>query len=119
MFLFIFFWIIWVVLLAAAILLVINAPKCKPLPEQKWYHDTALYKMDPKVLSNNGLEGVTENVKYLKNLKSSILMTNMLTVDPKTLFESEKFDSMVESLHDAGLSFVQLILIANPFDNLS
>jgi len=115
MFLFIFFWIIWVVLLAAAILLVINAPKCKPLPEQKWYHDTALYKMDPKVLSNNGLEGVTENVKYLKNLKSSILMTNMLTVDPKTLFESEKFDSMVESLHDAEIK----VLVDMPISSLS
>jgi len=115
MFLFVFFWVIWVVLLAAAVLLVINADKCKPMPKPKWYQDTVLYQMDHKQLSDNGLQGVTDNVKYLKNLKSSILMTNMLTVDPNTLFESEKFSSVIDSLHNAELK----VLVDMPISSVS
>ena len=51
--LFVLFWILWVGMLVAAILIVVNAPKCKPIPELEWYKDTVLYKAEPKEFADN------------------------------------------------------------------
>ena len=55
--LFIIFWIIWFAMLIGAILIVINAPRCKPEPKQQWYKDNIAYEVNPKEFAG-GIKGI-------------------------------------------------------------
>lgn len=54
--LFIIFWIAWVAMLVGAILIVVNAPRCKPEPVQQWYKDDVVYEVDAKQFAD-GFKG--------------------------------------------------------------
>lgn len=61
--LFALFWIIWVAMLVASIVIIINAPKC-PSPEPKqWWQKNPMYKMD--VADFNDFEGIRSELDYL------------------------------------------------------
>merc|ERR1712137_967167 len=64
--LFILFWVIWVAMLAASIIIIIYAPKC-PSPEPKeWWQKNAMYKVDVKNFGEDGtLNGLKENLDLL------------------------------------------------------
>ena len=53
MVLFLLFWASWIAMLVAAIMVVYNAPKCKPLPTTEWYQNTVFYKVDPAHLASD------------------------------------------------------------------
>jgi len=46
--LFIAFWLAWVAMLAAAIVIIIFAPKCPEKPDLKWYETETIYQVQPK-----------------------------------------------------------------------
>lgn len=50
--LFIVFWLAWIGMLVAAILIVVNAPRCKPEPKPEWYQDTIVYEVNTKNFAN-------------------------------------------------------------------
>jgi len=61
--LFALFWVIWVAMLVASIVIIINAPKC-PSPEPKqWWQKNAMYKMD--VGEFKDFEGIRAEQDYL------------------------------------------------------
>jgi len=64
--LFILFWVIWVAMLAASIIIIIYAPKC-PSPEPKeWWQKNAMYKVDVKNFGEDGtLNGLKDNLDLL------------------------------------------------------
>merc|ERR1712121_474141 len=70
-FLFVLFWIIWVAMLVASVVIIIYSPKC-PSPEPKqWWQKSPLYKMDISTFKdsnndNNGdLTGIKSKLDYL------------------------------------------------------
>jgi len=63
--LFIFFWIIWVAMLVASIVIIIYAPKC-PSPEPKeWWQKNSMYKIDVKNFDDGTLNGLKNNLDLL------------------------------------------------------
>merc|ERR1712226_1234700 len=64
--LFALFWIIWVAMLVASIVIIIQAPKC-PSPEPKeWWQKNAMYKVDVKNFGEDGtLNGLKDNLDLL------------------------------------------------------
>ena len=61
--LFALFWVIWVAMLVASIVIIINAPKC-PSPEPKqWWQKNAMYKVD--VRKFNDFDGIRNELDYL------------------------------------------------------
>lgn len=43
-------------MLVGAILIVVNAPRCKPEPVQQWYKDDVVYEVEPKQFAD-GFKG--------------------------------------------------------------
>jgi len=43
-------------MLVGAILIVVNAPRCKPEPQPQWYQDTVVYELNAKEFAG-GLKG--------------------------------------------------------------
>jgi len=61
--LFALFWIIWVAMLVASIVIIIQAPKC-PSPEPKqWWQKNAMYKVDVEKFEN--FAGIQDEMDYL------------------------------------------------------
>merc|ERR1711874_56656 len=61
--LFALFWVIWVAMLVASIVIIINAPKC-PSPEpNQWWQKNAMYKVD--VRKFNDFDGIRNELDYL------------------------------------------------------
>lgn len=51
------FWLGWVGMLAGAIVIIVQAPRCKPIPEMNWWNEGPLYQVsDPEAFSD-GLAG--------------------------------------------------------------
>lgn len=70
--LFILFWLVWVGMLVGAIVIVIQAPRCKPDPELQWYQKEIGYVVDET------FGDVAEHVDYLKALGTkSVIMKGM------------------------------------------
>lgn len=104
--LFILFWILWVGMLAAAILIVINAPKCKPKPDTEWYQDTVLYKVDPANYDKD-YKGMADHMRYIKDLKTSLLLSNVMGDDMmKAKGEEKSFNNLVEKAHESNIKVV-------------
>lgn len=104
--LFILFWILWVGMLAAAILIVINAPKCKPKPQTEWYQDTVLYKVDPANYDED-YKGMADHMRYIKDLKTSLLLSNVMgddMVNPKG--DGKAFNDLVNKAHESNIKVV-------------
>lgn len=107
-FLFIIFWVVWVGMLAAAVLIVYNAPKCKALPETEWYQNTVLYKVSPgQYTPEQNYQGMLKHMKYVKNLRTSLLLSDVMGEDmgaPKG--DSASFDQLVVKAHEYNVKVV-------------
>ncbi len=45
-------------MLAGAIVIIVQAPRCKPIPEMNWWNEGPLYQIsDVNEFSENGLKG--------------------------------------------------------------
>jgi len=97
--LFMLFWVVWVAMLVAAVMIVINAPKCKPTPKVEWYQDAVVYKADPKKLAG-GYKAMAKHMKYIKDQKTALLLTNVQSEDMKVLGDSDNFDAMVKKANE-------------------
>lgn len=79
MVLFILFWVIWVVMLISAVFIVINAEKCKPIPQVQWYQDSVFVKFDAERFG--GLKELAGKTDYFKDMKSSIVLKKVVSED--------------------------------------
>lgn len=66
--LFILFWLVWVGMLVGAIVIVIQAPRCKPDPELEWYQKEIGYVVDET------FGDAAEHIDYVKDLGPKTLI---------------------------------------------
>lgn len=53
----ILFWLGWVGMLAGAIVIIVQAPRCKPIPEMNWWNDGPLYQIPDSKSFSDGIKG--------------------------------------------------------------
>ena len=68
----ILFWVAWFAMLAAAIVIIIVAPKCPPRPNLDWWQKSAVYQVYPRSFQDTNDDGVGD-------LKGEILSTVLKT----------------------------------------
>merc|ERR1712115_556933 len=81
--LFVLFWIIWVAMLVASVVIIIYAPKC-PSPEPKqWWQKNAMYKVDVGTFTD--LNGVQDELDYLVGSGvGTLYLTSFIMATPGT-----------------------------------
>ncbi|KAM9500250.1 amino acid transporter heavy chain SLC3A2-like [Clarias gariepinus] len=113
------FWLGWIGMLAGAVVIIVQAPRCKPIPEMHWWDEGLLYKIaDVKGYSDNikGLESKLDSLNQLKvkglilgpihNVQADQLSTLQLDdIDP-TVGEQKDLESLLERAHKKSMSIV-------------
>lgn len=90
--LFVFFWVGWLAMLVAAIVIIVLAPRCPYKPDLKWYNTDVVYEITPRSFmdsdgdGNGDLKGVQEQFPYLASI-------GMKTLWIHSLFDSKFKDS--------------------------
>jgi len=104
-FLFVLFWIIWVAMLVASVVIIIYSPKC-PSPEPKqWWQKSPLYKMDISELKDDK-PSLNEKLDYLVSTGIGTLYLTDVFQSPKRATKSldisnfERVNSAYGSLDD-------------------
>ncbi|KAG1959286.1 4F2 cell-surface antigen heavy chain-like [Pimephales promelas] len=114
------FWLGWVGMLAGAIVIIVQAPRCKPIPEMNWWNEGLLYQIsDVNAFSDNGLKGVEEKLDYLSQMKVKGLVlgpihtvqadqpsTLELTAINPEIGSISELTSLMERAHRKGISIV-------------
>ncbi|KAJ4921225.1 hypothetical protein JOQ06_021913, partial [Pogonophryne albipinna] len=115
------FWLGWLGMLGAAVLIVLQAPRCRDLPAINWWNEGPLYQVgDIQAFSDTrDLKGVEQKISSLSQLKVRGLVLGPVHVapadDPMSLrFEEvsseagslEQFKSLVQAAHKKGISVV-------------
>lgn len=72
----ILFWLGWVGMLAGAIVIIVQAPRCKPIPEMNWWNEGPLYQISDAKSFSDGIKGKYTTFLFLllpfeKNLQAS------------------------------------------------
>ncbi|XP_044040657.1 solute carrier family 3 member 2a [Siniperca chuatsi] len=113
------FWLGWVGMLAGAIVIIVQAPRCKPIPEMNWWNEGPLYQIsDPEAFSD-GLAGVEARLDDVNQLKVKGLVLgplhtvqadqlhtlNLEEIDPSQ-GTKESLLAVVEKAHKKGISVV-------------
>nr|XP_019951353.1 PREDICTED: 4F2 cell-surface antigen heavy chain [Paralichthys olivaceus] len=65
----ILFWLGWIGMLAGAVAIIVQAPRCKPIPEMNWWNEGPLYQIPDVVAFANGMEGVETKLDAMNQLK--------------------------------------------------
>ncbi|XP_051757258.1 4F2 cell-surface antigen heavy chain-like [Ctenopharyngodon idella] len=114
------FWLGWVGMLAGAIVIIVQAPRCKPIPEMNWWNEGLLYQIsDVSAFSDNGLKGVEEKLDYLSQMKVKGLVLGpihtvqadqsstleLTSINPEFGPESQ-LTSLLDRAHRKGISIV-------------
>ncbi|XP_057182945.1 4F2 cell-surface antigen heavy chain-like isoform X3 [Triplophysa rosa] len=114
------FWLGWVGILAGAVVIIEQAPRCKPIPEMNWWNEGPLYQIsNVKDFSDRGLKGVEEKLDYLNQLKVKGLVLgpihtvqadqlsslNLTSIKSEVGTENE-LRSLLDQAHKKGISIV-------------
>ncbi|KAH1167911.1 4F2 cell-surface antigen heavy chain [Mauremys mutica] len=93
----ILFWLGWLGMLAGAIVIIVQAPRCKELPPQEWWHKGGIYRIqaleafqDSDADGVGDLAGVEQRIDYLSSLKVKGLVIGPIHVNtPDTLADTD------------------------------
>ncbi|XP_039219330.1 4F2 cell-surface antigen heavy chain isoform X2 [Crotalus tigris] len=84
------FWLGWLGMLAGAIAIIVQAPRCKDLPKQDWWQKGGIYRIlqvegfqDSGSDGTGDLAGVKERMSYLSKLKVKGFVIGPLHVNPE------------------------------------
>ncbi|CAB1435882.1 unnamed protein product [Pleuronectes platessa] len=115
----ILFWLGWIGMLAGAIAIIVQAPRCKPLPEMNWWNEGPLYQIPDVVAFADGMEGVEAKLDAMNQLKvkglvlgplHSIQVDQPSTLDLKVIDPTQGKESelvaVLEKAHKKGISVV-------------
>lgn len=72
------FWLGWVGMLAGAIVIIVKAPHCKPIPEMNWWNEGPLYQISDFVAFSGGLAGRVLNITFIPDKLFILRMTPYL-----------------------------------------
>ncbi|XP_033734757.1 probable maltase [Pecten maximus] len=88
-FLFVLFWVGWLAMLIAAIVIIVLAPRCPYRPDTKWYDENTAYQVYPKSFKDSSesqstepsagvgdLKGLSSKLPYFKDLGVKSLYIN-------------------------------------------
>ncbi|XP_032357018.1 4F2 cell-surface antigen heavy chain [Etheostoma spectabile] len=115
------FWLGWLGMFGGAVLIILQAPRCRDLPPTEWWSGGPLYRIgDIRVFSPTGdLKGVEQKLGSLSQLKVRGLLLGPVHVAPpdeavSLRFEEispelgtlEQFRSLVQAAHRKGISVV-------------
>ncbi|KAL0994120.1 hypothetical protein UPYG_G00117980 [Umbra pygmaea] len=97
----ILFWLGWLGMLAGAVAIIVQAPRCKDLPDMNWWNYGALYQIgDVQSFSESqNLKGIEEKIDSLGQLKVKGLVIGPIHVAPANNPENLDF---LEISTDAG-----------------
>ncbi|XP_058481940.1 solute carrier family 3 member 2a [Solea solea] len=115
----ILFWLGWVGMLAGAIVIIVQAPRCKPIPEMNWWNEGPLYQVPDLEAFSDGLKGAEAKLDVINQLKVKGLVLGPLhtvqsdnpatleltTINPSQGKETELV-AVMEKAHKKGLSIV-------------
>ncbi|XP_010898832.1 solute carrier family 3 member 2b [Esox lucius] len=88
----ILFWLGWLGMLAGAVAIIVQAPRCKELPAMNWWNYGPLYQIDVQAFSESkNLKGVEEKIDSLGQLKVKGLIIGPIHVAPPNQPESLDF----------------------------
>lgn len=122
------FWLGWLGMLAGAVVIIVRAPRCRELPEQRWWHKGALYRIgDLQAFVGpdaGGIAGLKSHLEYLstlkvkglvlgpihKNQKDEVNETDLKQINP-TLGSQEDFKDLLQS---AKKKSIRIILDLTP-----
>jgi neutral and basic amino acid transporter 1 len=120
------FWLAWIAMFAAAIIIVATSPKCPPKPSRTWWQSKVCYQVWTKSFqdtNNDGvgdIPGITQRLKQLASLKiTSIWPVPLLrtlkgsgydvldfkAVDPQ-LGTMQELQTLIDEAHKQNLKFV-------------
>ncbi|XP_070710776.1 amino acid transporter heavy chain SLC3A2-like [Pempheris klunzingeri] len=113
------FWLGWVGMLAGAIVIIVQAPRCKPIPEMNWWNEGPLYQVSDLEAFSEGMAGVEEKLDAINQLKVKGLVLgplhtvqadqpstlNLEEIDPTQGREAELV-AVLEKAHKKGISVV-------------
>uniref|UniRef100_A0A667XZK0 Solute carrier family 3 member 2b n=1 Tax=Myripristis murdjan TaxID=586833 RepID=A0A667XZK0_9TELE len=113
------FWLGWLGMLVAAVVLILQAPPCRDLPELNWWNKGPLYQIGDVQAFSQNLKGLEQRLESLEQLKVKGLVLGPIHVapadQPKDLrFEEispdagnlEQFKGLVKAAHKKGISVV-------------
>ncbi|TNN53255.1 4F2 cell-surface antigen heavy chain [Liparis tanakae] len=115
----ILFWLGWLGMLAGAIAIIVQAPRCKPIPEMNWWNEGPLYQISDVEAFSEGLAGVEEKLDEINKLKVKGLVLGPLhtvqadqlntldlqAIDP-TQGTEKALVAVLEKAHKKGISVV-------------
>ncbi|XP_068569612.1 solute carrier family 3 member 2a [Cebidichthys violaceus] len=113
------FWLGWLGMLAGAIVIIVQAPRCKPIPEMNWWNEGPLYQINDLEAFSDGLAGVEAKLDEINKLKVKGLVLgplhtgqpdkvealNLQKIDP-TQGKEEALLAVLEKAHKKGISVV-------------
>ncbi|XP_034019900.1 4F2 cell-surface antigen heavy chain-like [Thalassophryne amazonica] len=113
----ILFWLGWVGMLAGAVVIIVQAPRCKPIPEMNWWNEGPLYLISDLLTFSDGLKGVGSKLDAMSQLKVKGLVLGPLhtvqadqvntlrltDIDP-TQGSKEELDALLQVAHKKGIS---------------
>ncbi|XP_058272001.1 4F2 cell-surface antigen heavy chain-like [Hemibagrus wyckioides] len=117
----ILFWLGWLGMLACAIAIIVQAPRCKPLPEMNWWDFGPLYQIGDveAFVGPSGLKGLVVKVASLGQLKVKGLIVGPIHVSaadqPDSLNLTEitpavgnltDLEAVISTAHKKGISVV-------------
>jgi len=113
------FWLGWLGMLAGAVVIIVRAPRCKPIPDMSWWNEGALYQISDADAFADGLEGVEAKLDIINQLKVKALILgplhtvqenqpstlNLQKIDP-TKGTEEALKSVLAKARKKGISVV-------------
>ncbi|XP_034413261.1 solute carrier family 3 member 2a [Cyclopterus lumpus] len=113
------FWLGWLGMLAGAIAIIVQAPRCKPIPKMNWWNEGPLYQISDLDAFSEGLEGVEAKLDEINKLKVKGLVLgplhtvqadqpntlNLQAIDP-TKGTEKALTAVLEKAHKKGISVV-------------
>lgn len=121
------FWLIWLAMFAAAIIIIVLAPKCPHRPDQDWWQKCHVHEVYPRSFKDSDgdgvgdLNGIEDNLKYIQdNNADAVLLSSVykspnkdfgydvvdhLDIDP-AYGTMDDFNSLKSAIHKKGLKLI-------------
>lgn len=122
----IFFWLGWIGMLAGAIVIIVQAPRCKPLPEMNWWDEGPLYQIGDvqSFTGDSNLTSLEKKLEYVNKLKMKGLVIGPIHASspdkPEDLNLEEisssagKMEQLTKVLNEAHKKSISVVLDLTP-----